>query len=91
MEGNDPNFLQQPLKAKPAPLARYLYTATLITVILLEGHRSPHRTLDECVKKCTRFTPTDGTDWTKIEPELSSTFEVTKLDFERLSESPRFL
>jgi len=90
MGGIDPNFIQQSPKAKPAPLARYRSTATLVSLILQGGHQSPHRTLDYYVKGFTGSTPTDGERWTTCEPPLPSMFEIAKLSFERLSESSCF-
>jgi hypothetical protein len=84
-------FLHQPLKAKPAPFARYRSTATLISLILLGGHQSPHRTIDKYVEVITGFRPTDGKG--ELEPPLD--FGFTKLNFglnfEDLSESSCFL
>jgi hypothetical protein len=47
------------------------------------------------VEAFTGFKPTDGTDWTTHEPELSPRFDlktkVTKLNFEKMSESSRLV
>jgi len=59
------------------------------------GYQCPHRTIDEYVKAFTGFRPTDGKDLTDNEPELppDSDLEnrVSKLNFEKMGESSRFL
>ena len=88
-------FLQQPPKAKSTPFARYRNTATLISLILDVGYECPHRTLDEYVEAFTGFRPTDGKEWTDDEPELPRgsylATRISKLNFEKMSESSRFL
>jgi len=88
-------FLQQPLKAKPTLFARYRSTATLISYILETGYVCPHRTIDEYVDAFAGFRPTDGKKWTNIEPNLPFGLDletiITKLPFEKMSESLRFL
>jgi len=93
VEGNGPNFLQQPLEANPTLFARYRSTATLITLILEAGYQCPHRTIDEYVKAFTDFRPTDAENWTKTEPQLPFDFKlktkISTLTFEKMSESSR--
>jgi hypothetical protein len=69
--------------------ARYRSTATLVSLIIQAGYRSPHRTIDKYVEAFTDFKPSDGSRWTQDEPELLSGFtaEVTKLNFDKMSES----
>ena len=81
-------------KLTPLPFVRYRNTATLITLILQGGYRSPHRTIDEYVEAHTGFRPTDGKIWADRESPLPTGFisgSVTKLNFEKMSESSRFL
>ena len=81
-------------KLNPLPFARYRHTATLITLILQGGYRSPHRTIDKYVDAYTGFRPTDGKIWADREPPLPGGFIdpwVTKLNFEKMGESSRFL
>jgi len=81
-------------KLTPLPFARYRYTATLVTLILQGGYQSPHRTIDEYVKMYTGFRPTDGEIWADRELPLPVGFmdtSVTKLNFEKMGESSRFL
>jgi len=83
------------LNANADPFARYRSTATLISLILEAGYQCPHRTIDQYVEAFTGFVPTDGKDWTDREPELPSHFDldsrVSKLHFEKMSESSRYL
>ena len=74
--------------------ARYRNTATLVSLMLAGGYRCPHRTIDEYVKVFTNFTPTDADNWTVHEPlllDFDCNATVTKLSFEKMSESSRFL
>ena len=95
MEGNVPNFLQQPLEANTTLFTRYRNTATLVSLMLEGGYQCPHRTIDEYVEAFTGFTPADAKDRTEREPKLPSDFDfetkVSTLTFKKMSESSRFL
>jgi hypothetical protein len=81
-------------KLTPLPFTRYRFTATLISLILEGGYQSPHRTIDKYVEEFTCFRPTDGKDWSDREPNIPSIFIgdiVTKLGFDKMSESSCFL
>jgi hypothetical protein len=80
-------------KLTPLPFARYGFTASLVSLILEAGYQSPHRTIDEYVEAFTCFRPMDGKHWSDREPDLPSNFirdRVTKLDFNKMSESSCF-
>jgi hypothetical protein len=71
-------------------LIRYRITATFVSLILMVGYLSPHKTLNRYVEVFANFKPTDGEQWTVTEQNLpdKSIFEdlVTKLNFDKLRE-----
>jgi hypothetical protein len=64
---------------------RYRSTATLISLILEVGYRSPHKTINSYVEKFTAFRPTDRDDWTKQEPEHPALPAFSTLNFDQMS------
>lgn len=88
VEGSDPSFPLSPLKAKLSPFPRYRFTATLISLILEGGYRTPHRTIDAYVEAFTGFTPTDGEHLVKREfHHLDIKDKMSTLNFEKMGES----
>jgi hypothetical protein len=71
---------------------RYRSTATLISLLLMGGYRSPHRTIDQYVEAFTDFEPTDARYWTDQEDVLPFHVKsmVIKLNFDKMGESPCF-
>jgi hypothetical protein len=67
--------------------SRYRSTATLIVLILADGPYSPHKILNNFVKRSTDFLPTDGDEWCDNEPDVDNLYmkKVKGWSFERLS------
>jgi len=97
MEGDNPIFLSpfEVLHLNPTAFARYRSTATLISLMLETGFQSPHKMIDAYVEAFTDFQPTDGKPWIDLEPDFPNHFQmenvVTRLKFEKMSESPYLL
>ena len=69
--------------------ARYRSTAALIVYVLMCGHQSPNRALNEYVAEFTKFTPTDYQQDAENElpiPKLAH-WGVTPLNFDKMSAS----
>jgi hypothetical protein len=51
---------------------RYHSTAALVALVLVAGPKSPHKILNQFVKKNTNFRPTDGEKWCAGEPDIGN-------------------
>ncbi|KAG8826601.1 hypothetical protein FRC18_010018 [Serendipita sp. 400] len=72
---------------------RYRFTASLITMTLDLGAKSPHKILEAYVRTIATFVPTDQIQWSRREPKIRSNLAfknyVSPFEFEKLTPKQR--
>ena len=66
-------------------ITRYRYTAALVMLLIHEGYKSPHHTINAYLRAFTKFRPNDGDDLLVHELKLPSTFDVKRIVGDRPS------